>query len=241
MQEHHLPRLDLRFWCGLTAASVLGADLGDFGAHNLGLGHVEGLPILAAIFAILLLVERFLNWRTEALYWAVIVVVRAAATNLGDLATHDLKLSYPATIVVLALALGALALWQQEAGRGFPFGGRPSVGASYWLAMFLAATLGTALGDDCADLIGLGASSLIWAAVWAVALAATLIAVPYRATAYWGMVAVVRTLGTNLGDYSCDGDGLGLGLAGGSLAAFALLVLVLVLWRPRREAVAAAD
>jgi uncharacterized membrane-anchored protein len=73
------------------------------------------------------------------------------------------------------------------------------------------------------------------------ALAATLIAVPYRATAYWGMVAVVRTLGTNLGDYSCDGDGLGLGLAGGSLAAFALLVLVLVLWRPRREAVAAAD
>lgn len=239
MQDLHLPRLDLRFWLALSAASVLGADLGDFGAHDLGLGHLEGLPFLAAIFAILLIAERRFAGRTEAFYWAVIVVVRAAATNLGDLATHDLKLSYPATIAVLAVALGALAFWQERGGRGFPLGGKPAVGASYWLAMFLAATLGTALGDYCADLVGLGTSSLAWAAIWAVALGVTLVGAPRRALAYWGMVAVVRTLGTNLGDFSCDR--LGLGLTGGSLAALALLVLVLLCWRTRRAAALASD
>ena len=51
MQPRHLPRLGLRFWAALCLASIFGANMGDFFAHDLGLGHVRGLPFLALALA----------------------------------------------------------------------------------------------------------------------------------------------------------------------------------------------
>ena len=48
MNERHLPLSNARFWAALCLASIFGANLGDFFAHNIGLGHVAGLPFLAA-------------------------------------------------------------------------------------------------------------------------------------------------------------------------------------------------
>ena len=47
MQKCHVLLLGLRYWTALCLASVFGANMGDFFAHNLGLGHVAGLPFLA--------------------------------------------------------------------------------------------------------------------------------------------------------------------------------------------------
>ena len=60
MQIRNLPRIDARYWVSITAASIFGANLGDFCSHVLGLGHVRGLPFLAVIFAAILIAERIL-------------------------------------------------------------------------------------------------------------------------------------------------------------------------------------
>ena len=59
MQKCHVPLLGLRYWTALRPASVFGANMGDFFAHNLGLGHVAGLPVLAVALAAVFAVERF--------------------------------------------------------------------------------------------------------------------------------------------------------------------------------------
>ena len=51
MQRSHVPQLGVRYWSALCLASIFGANMGDFFAHNLGLGHVAGLPFLAIAFA----------------------------------------------------------------------------------------------------------------------------------------------------------------------------------------------
>ena len=47
MHGRHLPALGRRFWGALCLASIFGANMGDFFAHDVGLGHVKGLPFLA--------------------------------------------------------------------------------------------------------------------------------------------------------------------------------------------------
>jgi uncharacterized membrane-anchored protein len=51
--------LGARYWTALCLASIFGANMGDFFARDLGLGHVYGLPFLALALAIVLIGERF--------------------------------------------------------------------------------------------------------------------------------------------------------------------------------------
>ena len=81
MQPIHLPTLGSRYWTALCLASIFGANMGDFFAHDLGLGHVDGLPFLAMAFAIVIAGERFDQAVHQAYYWAAIIIVRTAATN----------------------------------------------------------------------------------------------------------------------------------------------------------------
>src|SRR5580658_6850851 len=114
MQRYHVPRLGLRYWTALCLASVFGANMGDFFAHNLGLGHVAGLPFLAIALAVVFVVERFDRTAHEAYYWLAIVVVRTAATNLADFLSVDLRLAKPWVMAGLAvlLTLAVAAAWR---------------------------------------------------------------------------------------------------------------------------------
>jgi len=224
-----VPALDARYWIAITVASIFGANLGDFCSHTLGLGHWRGLPPLVAAFLLLVLWARR-GPASEAFYWAAIVVLRTAATNLGDLASHDLKLDDTALIGVLALGLAVLA----------PLGGRRAAAATgalvadglYWLTMLTAGTLGTVLGDWCAHRVGLGVSALLWLPVWAAALAIQLHLRSAAAIAYWTTIAVIRTLGTNLGDLLAGRHGLALGLPAATTLSGLAFVGVPLLWRP---------
>src|SRR5882672_12113802 len=73
---------------------MAGANTGDFLANILHLGHLRGLPPLAAAFAVIVWAERRARAATEAYYWLAIIVLRTGATNLADLVAHDLKLGY---------------------------------------------------------------------------------------------------------------------------------------------------
>jgi uncharacterized membrane-anchored protein len=93
MQANHLPTLGPRYWSALCLASIFGANMGDFFARNLGLGHVSALPFLAAALAIVIVAERFDRLQHQS-YWLAIIIVRTAATNFADFAAGDLKLPW---------------------------------------------------------------------------------------------------------------------------------------------------
>ena len=59
MQQRHVPAMDGKYWAALVLTSIFGCNTGNFLSDTLGLGHVSGLPILAILFAIVLLAERF--------------------------------------------------------------------------------------------------------------------------------------------------------------------------------------
>jgi uncharacterized membrane-anchored protein len=239
MKPIHLPALGPRYWAALCIASIFGANMGDFFAHNLGLGHIAGLPFLAAAFAAALAAERFDEWRHQAYYWFAIIVVRTAATNFADFTAGDLKLSRPAVMAVLA-ALLIVAIW---AGRSFSrrqIADRKNdvlrADLGYWLCMFLAGTLGTVIGDFCSHNLKLddGGAALVLSPVvcglFSVGRNGRLLSPP----AFWITVVAIRAAGTAIGDYLAGRDMLGLPLS--TAVTGIVFVGLLAFWRDRTPA-----
>ncbi len=225
MHFRNVPLTGPRYWTGISIASVFGANFGDFVSRDLHMGHASGLPALALVLAAILVAERRSRTPSEAYYWLAIVVVRTAATNLADLATHDAQLSYPMTAITLVVLLLALL-------AGFPAGGDrralPATGGRYWASMLVAGTLGTVLGDgltDGAD-FGLGPASIVLAAVFAAILG--LRSLPNLALpTYWPAIVAARTAGTTAGDWAAHSAGLD-----ASTAISGLLLVAALAWRP---------
>ena len=226
MHRRNTPATGPRYWTLIALASVFGANTGDYFAHDLGLGHLGGLPFLVAAVAVTLLVERRLT-ATDAAYWIAIVLVRTAATNVGDFATHDLHLSYPATSVCLAILLAAALLIGRRRDPG-PSADLPPIDALYWLSMLLAGTLGTVAGDLLAHSIGLPQATIVTCAIAAAFLALRGSDAFATKSFYWLCIVAIRTGGTNLGDLSHHGLGLPLATALTGLAMLATFLL----WRP---------
>src|ERR1700722_18486022 len=176
MQPIHLPTVAPRYWVALCIASIFGANMGDFFARNIGLGHVAGLPFLAAALVAVIVAERFDRLQHQAYYWIAIVIVRTAATNFADFAAGDMKLPRIWIIAALTIVLAA-ALWTtwQLVWRRLAYkaDGASSVlraDTGYWVCMFIAGTLGTVIGDFCAHNLRLddGGASLLLCPIVAV-------------------------------------------------------------------------
>lgn len=243
MSPKNLPTIDARYWMAILAASMCGANTGDFASRILGLGHTRGLLPLALIFLAIVWIEKRSRITTEAYYWFAIIVLRTGATNLADLATHDLKLGYFLCMGLLA-ALMILMLLIDKARGIQPVGvagpdGRwhslPATDASYWITMLAAGTLGTAAGDWIADEtpLGQGYGSLVLVivllVVWFVSDRFGKMTKPW----YWLTIVAARTAGTTLGDFLASRRGLGLGLVVSTICTSLLLAGILVLWRRR--------
>lgn len=243
MQPKNLPPIDARYWTAILAASMCGANTGDFASRILGLGHTRGLLPLGLIFIAIVWAERRSKVATEAYYWLAIIVMRTGATNLADLGTHDLKLGYLPFIAGL-IALMALMLLIDKARGVEPIGiagadGRwhtlPATDTSYWITMLAAGTLGTAAGDWVAEEtpLGLFYGSLVLVALllgtWFVSDRFGRMAKPW----YWLTIVAARTAGTTLGDLLASRRGLGLGLWVSTICTGLLLAGIVVLWRRR--------
>jgi len=233
MQLNNVPVLGARYWTAICVASVFGANLGDFVSHVLHLGHWRGLPVLAVLLAGVLVAERRAPWRGEGWYWAAIVILRTAATNLADLATHDLRIAYPRVIAGLALLMVLLA---RRVGRLAGAGGPPATDGWYWATMLTAGTLGTAIGDFTSGEIGLGSGlgTVLLGAILAAVLAWGSRLAWSTGLAYWGCIVAVRSAGTTAGDFCAFGHGLGLGLTLSTGLFGVALVAVLVLANTRK-------
>jgi uncharacterized membrane-anchored protein len=211
--------------------------MGDFFAHNLGLGHVAGLPFLAMAFAIVFVLERFDRSAHEAFYWLAIVVVRTAATNLADFFAADLRLPRPWVMAGLAavLALSVAAAWQlswrNAADKTDAQRNLLRADSGYWLAMLIAGTLGTVMGDFFSHDLHLGnaVASLVLSALLAPFLFVAARRLLWSLPLYWTTIVMVRAAGTTVGDLLAARNALGLAL---STAATGLLFIgFLILWR----------
>jgi uncharacterized membrane-anchored protein len=246
MNPKHLPTIDARYWFAILAASMCGANTGDFASRILGLGHTRGLLPLAAIFLVILWAERRSRVGTEAYYWLAIIVLRTGATNLADLGTHDLKLGYFVCMGALAALMLMILLLDKArgvapktvAGDDGRWHTLPATDAGYWVTMLAAGTLGTAAGDWVADEAGVGTGfgSVVLVAVlivvWFVSDRYGRMAKPW----YWLTIVAARTAGTTLGDYLAGRSGLNFGLVVSTIITSVLLTGIVMLWRPRGTA-----
>src|ERR1700726_1390473 len=241
MQPYHVPLLGLRYWIALCLASIFGANMGDFFAHNMGLGHVAGLPFLAIALAVIFVLERIDRRVHEAFYWLAIVVVRTAATNLADFFSVDLRLPKPWVMTGLAvlLALSVAAAWQLSWRNSVDKTDDQSnllrADSGYWLAILIAGTLGTVGGDFFSHDLHLGnaLASIVLSALLAPFLVLGARQLVWSLPLYWMTIVLVRAAGTVVGDLLAARNALGLAL---STAMTGLLFIGFpILWRTSKR------
>jgi uncharacterized membrane-anchored protein len=245
MRLIHLPTLGARYWAALCIASVFGANMGDFFARNIGLGHVAGLPFLAAALATVMIAERFDRMTHQAYYWIAIIIVRTAATNFADFACGDLKWPRLAVMPGLAVSL-ALALWisWQLVWRSSPDKSDQTLPVlradlGYWICMFIAGTLGTVIGDYSSHNLHLddGGAALLLSPIVATFFLSGRNGLLFWLPFYWSTVVAIRAAGTGVGDFLSSRQVLGLPLS--TLVTGLALVACLTLWREEKRTASA--
>lgn len=239
MNQRHIPTLYARYWVALCLASIFGANMGDFFARDIGLGHVAGLPFLAVAFGAVLLAAYADKTSRQAYYWIAIILVRTAATNLADFAAGDLHLPRPWIIAGLTLALAATLYvsyrvsWRRRIES--PVEAKVLYAdTGYWTGMLLAGTLGTVIGDYVSHNLHFGeaeASVILGGPlvlVFAIGWRRLLWTIPY----YWLTIVMVRSAGTVVGDLLAGRNLLGLAIS--TLVTGLVFAALLLFWHDRK-------
>lgn len=246
MRYEHLPDVDVRYWSLITLASIFGCNAGDIISFYVHWNHWIGLAPLAVVFAALLYGERRSARATDAWYWAVVIVLRMAATNLADLATHTFEWPYPTVILGLAVIQAAVVVpvLPRLLATGSDRNGRPAANGWYWTSLLTAGTLGTAVGDCVAEQLhlGTGVGTLLLGTVFAVVLGIGIGSSWTTKAGYWLAIVAARAAGTTAGDWLAFRDdpglknGLNLGLPISTAFTCAVFLGTLLLWKKRRTA-----
>ena len=237
MQARHVPTITARYWTAITLASVFGTNMGDFYAHESGLGLLGGLPILVALFGLVYLAERKDKLTHDAYYWVCIIIMRTGATNIADYMAGRRGLGIDR--LVLSIGLGvAVAVFAYIASRRESDAPKslPDTNPLYWVCMLTAGVFGTAFGDYFEHLIGQGVSAAMLTVVLALALIVYFKAGLKPIFGYWLTVSVCRTTDTAIGDWLAESKDLQIGLTVCTIASGLVLAAVLIAWRDRRPA-----
>jgi len=235
MKIVHIPKVNTRYWSAILFASLFGTNMGDLYAHELQLGIVKGVGILAALAACVFLAERRDDAPRELYYWLVIIIIRTGATNIADYFKHILPWVLFGIILTALLAGFAWASAQSDARREAESEaiGMPGTGVAYWLAMLSAGVFGTFIGDVCSKLVGKGFASLALGILLLLGLTIWRRNPAHRFWLYWVALAIARTAGTSMGDFLAETKALNIGLPLSTLITGSVFVVILVLW-PRR-------
>jgi uncharacterized membrane-anchored protein len=220
------PAMDVTrsYWLAMLAASAFGTNVGDLWAEILFPGRLTSLASLLAICIAAVWYHRRTAAPTEAGYWVAIVAMRAAATNVADILTHELALGYLTVSVLLWIFTLIVAHF---ASPDFSRSGSPRVDGVYWTAMFIAGVFGTVAGDLIHHNIGLYSAS----AALCVSLAGLIFIRETRASAsmviFWMIVMVERCAGTAVGDALASHRAVGLGVPVASICTGVLTIMSL--------------
>ena len=102
---------------------------------------------------------------------------------------------------------------------------------TFWIIKILCTTLGETGGDAVTMSMNLGylTGTLIFAAIFLVAVSAQIIAKRFHPVLFWVTIIATTTVGTTMADFA--DRSLGLGYLGGSLILLGLLLTSLATWR----------
>lgn len=229
MQTRHVPRIDRRYWFGILFASIFGTNLGDFYAHESGLGLGLGLLVLVVLFAVTCWVETKDRLEHEIFYWLAIIIIRTGATNIADFLAYRVRI--PGLVLTAGLALIiAIFGWLGSAPRGSG-SSLAKTGLSYWGAMLAAGVFGTVAGDISSHDVGQGPASIGLGLVLVLLLTMAKSRVGTTVALYWCAVALARTAGTCMGDWLAENKLLHIGLPISTLLTGAAFVAILTCWR----------
>jgi uncharacterized membrane-anchored protein len=229
-----VPEITAIFWIVKVLATTVGETAADFLGVNLNLGEAWTALIMAAVLAVVLVVQFRLNRYVPAVYWLAIVLISIVGTLVSDNLVDNLGVPLWVTTVLFGVVLaGVFATWfrvERTLSIHSIFTVRRE--GFYWLAVLFTFALGTSAGDLVAERLNLGyVLSLV---IFAVAIGA--VAVAYfvfhlnAVLAFWIAYVLSRPLGASTGDLlsqSTKDGGLGLGTTSTSVL-FLLLILLLV-------------
>ncbi|MBN9630765.1 MAG: hypothetical protein J0I18_09175 [Actinobacteria bacterium] len=137
------------YWLTVVLISVVGTLITDNLTDGLGVPLIVSTAVFAialiATFAVWYGFERTLSIhdivtrRREAFYWLAVLFTFALGTAAGDLVAEQLNLGYLVSVIVFAVAIGAVALAH--------FGFKLNAIVAFWIAYVLTRPLGASLGD----------------------------------------------------------------------------------------------
>jgi uncharacterized membrane-anchored protein len=197
------------YWVVMLAASAFGTNVGDLWVDVLFHDRWISLASMLLICVAAVWSHRRAARRTEAGYWVAIVAMRAAATHLADIITHDLAMGYVGSSVLLAaLTLIAARFTDPDLSRS----GSPRVDRAYWIAMFIAGVFGTVAGDQIHHTIGLYVASAALCLLLVGLIAAREAWAPVSTLLFWSIVMSERCTGTAVGDAMASHRAIWLGV-----------------------------
>lgn len=222
------------FWIVKILATTLGETGGDALSMQLNLGYGASTLIFLAFFAIALSVQLALKRYHPVAFWTLVVATTTVGTTTSDFLDRTLGLGYVVSSALeFAAVVGVLAFWYLRTG---------SISVAhittrtnelfYWVAILIANTLGTALGDFTATTAGLGfeGGALLFAALLALIAGAHYFTRIPTALLFWSAYVLTRPLGATLGDVLTKPHaqgGFDLGRIASSLVIAALMVVAI--------------
>jgi uncharacterized membrane-anchored protein len=235
------------YWVTILSACTMGETAGDYLSFGLALGYGRSAVILSLILLAVLIVEARARTQSEPRYWVTVVVMSTAGTAFADFITRTLELGYAwgsaLLISVFVLIYLAERLYKSRAAAGTGGGrenvfdhvdeniksrGIPRTDAFYWVAILVASTFGTTMGDFTSDVLGLGFGG---GALLLAGLLLLVLVVDYRlkvanVALYWAALVVASTIGATTGDFLTKPDALNLGYGVGSLILITALAVI---------------
>ena len=137
------------YWLVILATTTTGTTISDYLDRTAGLGYLGGSAVLITALLAVLAAWRFTlgsisfdhvaDPKTEAFYWATILVSNTLGTALGDYVADDTGLGYTGGALVFGALLAVLA--------GLYFFTKVSRTALFWCAFVLTRPLGATVGD----------------------------------------------------------------------------------------------
>lgn len=229
-----VPQVTVGFWIVKILATTAGETGGDALSMTLKLGYAVATLIFLAFFVVTLAAQVRASRYHPLAYWAVVVATTTVGTTTSDFLDRTVGLGYvKSSAMLLAAVMAVLIVWRLVAGRieyETIVSRRDEV--FYWVAIVVANTLGTALGDFAASSAGLGfeGGALVFAGLLVIVAAVWRLA-PRAPTAvlFWCAYVLTRPLGATLGDTltkSHAEGGLALGRIAATLTIIALMVAI---------------
>ncbi|PXW23043.1 COG4705 family protein [Paraburkholderia caballeronis] len=237
-----VPQVTAWFWAVKILATTAGETGGDALSMTLNLGYAVATLVFLAFFVVTLALQVRASRYHPLTYWTVVVATTTVGTTTSDFIDRTLGLGYvTSSALLLAGVIAVLVVWRLVTGRiEYERIADRRDEVFYWVAIVVANTLGTALGDFVASSAGFGfeVGALVFASLLSIVAAIGWIAPrTWAGVLFWSAYVLTRPLGATLGDTLTkpyEDGGFALDRISATLTIVAVMAALVVVQR-RRE------